>query len=408
VQCGIRAGAQREQLDWSSAANEVKQLIEKSEEYTSALNGINDCFPELQSSTDLLTRFVECTIYRQFDESSFKRAQESRFVDSFIDELSGRPVSSRAKVELSGLALEMDEIRLAESILLRRPTIEDLERPQPTFCDFDPSFTFHCVDHDSVPSAILEIECSVREPVELQQEVEKAVAILRLFNVGSVRWISYKMHSLGVDTHISGTLINAKGPKARDVYLVTSAEAEKLSRFWAHWRYLLPHSFFAFDSVNSDHLSIAYKRYSDALMDPFPFERRVMTVMMGLEALFLEEKQELAYRMRMRTGKCLSMVGFEPLKVKKTLADAYDVRSRYAHGSTLDSKAKLRLESEYGEVNALLNAVLDYLRVSILVSLSYTGKKKKFLQLLDNSLIDERSHDELKKVLENCETASRY
>jgi hypothetical protein len=112
-------------------------------------------------------------------------------------------------------------------------------------------------------------------------------------------------------------------------------------------------------------------------------------------ALFLEETQELSYRLGLRISKILSLVGKNPLKVRGDIKEAYGIRSTFAHGGHLDYKAKKRLERKYGDVKNLVLAILDYLRLSIIIMILSRSSKDELVDLIDDALLDSAKHQEL-------------
>src|SRR2546422_822861 len=90
-------------------------------------------------------------------------------------------------------------------------------------------------------------------------------------------------------------------------------------------------------------LTIAHTRYKEALFETPLFENRVATAMMGLEALFLDETQELSYRLSVRVSKTISFLKRDPFEVRETIKDAYSIRSKFAHGNVLTHKDRRKL-----------------------------------------------------------------
>jgi hypothetical protein len=130
-------------------------------------------------------------------------------------------------------------------------------------------------------------------------------------------------------------------------------------------------------------------------------ERRIANAIMGMESLYLKrsETQELAYRLGVRVGKLLRMLGFDHHEVKRNLSDAYRIRSLFAHGSQLSYKEKRKLELKYKDLKNLLVTVLDYLRISITVAIVLKRGKDELIDMLDDSLIDNQKEDQLRSLL---------
>src|SRR6266567_4932152 len=310
-------------------------------------------------------------------------------IEKLLTELSGGPVVYRAKVEVVGIALRPEKVSLEPGISIRQPTKEDLEkRVRPI------GFSVHS---NANPSAILEIELrSVRGQNQiLQAKVEQCVALLRLFDVGSVQWTSYEMSSESLlDSFGHATMGSGDQVSALETSVVKSEDASKLQRFWRTLNVFLPKDVYDVHKQTS-HITLAYDRYSDAVLHNGTIERRIANAVMGLEALFLEETQELSYRLGLRISKILSMVGRNPLRVREVIKEAYAIRSTFAHGGHLDYKAKKRLERKYGDVRTLLLSILDYLRASIIIMIVSRASKDELVDLIDDALLDSDRNQQL-------------
>ncbi len=124
---------------------------------------------------------------------------------------------------------------------------------------------------------------------------------------------------------------------------------------------------------------------------------------MGLEALYFRpsgELQELQYRLAIRIAKTLGNFSLDPIKVKNTIKDAYTIRSIFSHGGHLDYKQKKKYNEKYaGDINNLLKTVLNFLRLSIIISISIHQEKEEFIDILDNSLINDSDNQRLAGIL---------
>jgi hypothetical protein len=61
----------------------------------------------------------------------------------------------------------------------------------------------------------------------------------------------------------------------------------------------------------------------------------------------------------------------------------------------LEYKAKKRLERKYGDVKNLVLAILDYLRLSIIIMILSRSSKEELVDLIDDALLDSAKHQEL-------------
>jgi hypothetical protein len=160
--------------------------------------------------------------------------------------------------------------------------------------------------------------------------------------------------------------------------------------------------------LKNDHISIAFDRYKDALIQGGIEERKIAYAMMGLEALFFKssgELQELDYRLRMRMAKVLGNIEYDPIQVKNAVKEAYNIRSIFSHGGLLSYKQKNRYNEKYqGGVTHLTKTILDFLRESIILSITIKMEKEEWIDLIDNSLIDKESDQKLSNILSQGKT----
>lgn len=263
-------------------------------------------------------------------------------------------------------------------------------------------YGFTTQQQHSIPSAILNVEFLGRQANEIQDRVSQAVAILRLFKVGSVEHISYRMHSESViDVMASGTASSIIPPRSLEKSLIKEEDVQKLKSFWETMTRSMPSSFYDLRETKIDHIDIAYKRYCDALLQNGLMERRIANAVMGLESLFLKggETQELLYRLHIRIAKILSLMGHEPYGVRELLKDAYKVRNLFVHGAHLEYREKRTLNSKYGDVKSLLQSLLDYLRICTIIMIFVSKGKEELLDLIDDALVDKVKDSQLDSLL---------
>ncbi len=242
---------------------------------------------------------------------------------------------------------------------------------------------------------------------EIQERVSQAVAILRLFKVGSVEYISYRMHSESViNAMASGTISSTIPPKSLEKSLIIEEDVQRLKSFWGTMTRSMPSSFYTLGETRIDHVDIAYKRYCDALFQNGLMERRIANTVMGLESLFLKggETQELLYRLHMRVAKILSLMGHDPYVVRELLKDAYRVRNSFVHGAHLEYKEKRTLNNKYGDIKSFLQALLDYLLICIITIIFVSKGKEELLDLIDDALIDKVKDGQLNSLLNTAKS----
>jgi hypothetical protein len=151
-----------------------------------------------------------------------------------------------------------------------------------------------------------------------------------------------------------------------------------------------------------DALDIAYDRYCDSL-DNVVVEKQISSAIMGLEALYMDEADELPYRLSMRVGKLLSLTSkeYSPTIVRDNIKDAYNqVRNKYVHGEILKKSARDKLESKHGNLGEFARITKDYLRASI-VALLNRPNKKNMIRTLDSCFLESSKDEEVREFLFN-------
>lgn len=350
-----------------------------------------------------LERFVQKLTSDFFTRQKLSEEDIDLFVTTFLKDLKEEPLKYGAKVELDGIVIlpERIEFKIGDTIIILRQTkIEDLEKEFPVY-------GFPMEPYLKTPSAILNIEFLGRQANEIQLKVEQAIAILRLFKVGSVKYISYHMHSESItDVTASGTLTAREAVSALEKSQITEEDVQKLKKFWQVMIKALPLGFYELGEARLDHITIAYKRYCDALLQNGVLERRIANAVMGLESLFLKggETQELIYRLSIRIAKIFSLLGYNSYKVKEIIRDAYKVRSLFVHGGHLSYREKRKLNDKYSDIRSFLLSLLDYLRISIIIMIFVKKEKEEFLDLIDDSLVDENKEKQLMNLLNSVKT----
>jgi len=381
---------------WFGAAMTILEGVKQLPEYKLALEQLTDAFVDRDRLSQDLESFMNKFVLHYLNEQRYDKSSIDSLTSNFLKDLRKEPLRYGAHVELQGVVLKLEKTEIDFGVTLRAPKIEDLEKEIPLGV-----FTTHPEIGGNL-SAILDIEFLGRAANEIATNVHRSVALLRLFKVGSVRYLSYRMFSDSItDIMASGTLTAGQTTQALEKYLLTSDDLPKLKEFWQVVGKSIPATFYELGQRKTDHLTIAYDRYTDALLHNGILERRVMNSIMGLEALFLKggETQELAYRLGTRIGKLFALLGYDQYKVREIISEAYRVRNVFAHGSQLTYRHRKRLESCYGDIRNLLLQVLDYLRVSLIVMILASKPKDEFVDLLDDLLIDADREQELKQVV---------
>lgn len=382
---------------WFRASNKIGDSIKESDEYSFTLGLLNK-IPGIKDKIALaLKYFIRKLIYRYLDDSKFSETDVDIIITNFLKDIKGEPLKCGAEVELDGIVIIPEKIQFKigdVNIILRQTRIDDLEKEVP-------ANGFMMQPHLKTPSAILSIDFLARQANEIQIKIEQAITVLRLFKVGSVKYISYRMRSESItDFLASATVTAGESLIAFEKSQIKEKDIQKLGNFWKIMSKFLPPSFYEFGKIRLDHITIAYKRYCDALLQNGILERRIANAVMGLESLFLkgEERAELIYRLSIRIAKIFSLLEYD-YEVKEVVKDAYEIRSLFVHGGHLSDKRKRRLNDNYGNIRSFLLLLLNYLRISIIMMIFIKKKKEKFLDFIDNALVDRNKDSQLNNLL---------
>jgi len=379
---------------WVRATSKVMNLIKESSEYDDASKQIVKILGRSDLSFQVLDCFIQRVAHGYLCNSGFGESQIDAIIEAFCKNLVDEPVKYGTEVELDGIVLRPDRIKLGDGITLRKTRPEDLERETLARIPLMRPFL-------STPSAILGIELLATSVNRIQENVERSTALLRLFKVGSVKHSRYRMYSDSItDMLASGTIFSRETGAPLESYLVTEADLPRLSEFWKQMSTNQRIGLFQFPP-GDDHISIAYSRYSDSLLQDGVFERRIMNAVMGLEALFLgsRERGETSYRLSLRVGRLLGLLGHDPHKVKNVVRDSYRVRSSFVHGGFPSDKEKRRMESKYQNIKNLLKLLLDYLRISIIFTMLSDKEKSELVALIDHSFVDRKKEELLNAIV---------
>lgn len=317
----------------------------------------------------------------------------AKYVGLFLKDLNEEKHEYRIGVQLKGLILQPNSIKLDGNTKLRKPIRRDLEVEDPG--PYRP-FSSRLRPLED-PTAILNTIIHAKTETELYLEIDRGIEILRLFQVGSVQDVK---NIIDKDSIIYRTRYEFSDEQllGQDSYLITERDAERLKTFWLRMKRIdLPIPVERGVPKEPTALAISYERYSNALDDKI-FENRIFSAIMGLEALYLMEKQEMSYRLRMRAAKLLSLIGYDHNEIVERIKDAYEVRSTYVHGEILKQQDRRKLERKHGNLDEFSKTIVDYLRASI-IALLKRPNKNSLIQKIDDSFLDAEKEEEIRKLL---------
>jgi hypothetical protein len=381
---------QTSEKTWQFAASKAVQEASGTEEYRAAVAtlaltyGIGDLAEQHLSK---FTLFLAKTI---LETEGSTQAALDLLTARFIDELNGKPIRYGAEIELQGIVLDIDHIEPVPGIAIRRPVSEDFERDALGIGWFNPT-----------PSVIVRVDrvgvvnANDMNTNDLHREMDRLIAVFRLFCVASVKWICMRQFSDSLITSAGFALHSGPHEVVLHVGRISLENQRKLESFWRRIDSCLPADFSASPGAKSDYLAIAYERYSAALTRHGLLEERIAQAVMALEAILINENQELAYKLRMRAAKLLSFFGEDAIHVSLVLKDAYGVRSTFAHGDRLSYDKTKKLDRRYEPAANLLAETLEILRKALVAGILLRTRKEHLIDMIDYALIDEKSNTAL-------------
>ena len=205
---------------------------------------------------------------------------------------------------------------------------------------------------------------------EGQDELNKALLLLRLFKSSTLRtgiietkaiqWIPFSgIASSGLEEKLGGS------------YKLTKDEVPALIRLWNVIKNIT--------YLNCPSLEIAIHRFNFA-HERYNLEDRLIDIMIGFEALYLDDDKELRYKSAIRTAILIGKTLEDRKRIFKMMLSAYDQRSNLVHGGKLDQKVKIAYPvSQEFDINAFIDAIKNYLSISIktfaYLSAIYTHKQ---------------------------------
>ena len=330
-----------------------------------------------------LGRFTQTLTRQAFEDLSEETLIDT--ISTLVNDLDKGPVEWKLKAWVNGVWVEDEEYDIYEGLKIRRPRPSDLEAETPFYSLPSPVEPF---PFGSLPSAILELAYRARQPVEFQDEIENVINCLRLFRLGSVFPVRTETHAKSIIGFGSGTIGSGHRFAVTYKYPITKKDIPKLAELIAKIKTLLPKEI---DPVN-----IALQRYNDALLKTESIESRITSAITCFEALYLkaQERMELSHRLSQRAAALLGLFDFVPLEVYRNLDRAYDVRSTFIHGSLIEPE-------NHKDIAELAEKTLNYARISLLIFLQLKNSidKDKFINRIDNSLLDMNAHSKLEELV---------
>ena len=358
---------------WVVAVQNGIQQIENTDEFLACA-----AFPKIYN-------FMRKIFQNCFEDGS---SGNDELLNQYILELSGGTAHYHGIAFLGGLTIESDRIEVAEGIIINKPLPQDIEGA------ISSDVTNTIWKRLTLQIVAINVENDSDSEDYCMEEIERAVMILRLFKVSSVKQLSYQCetnsvsnpHNLHVNIPETETIVETN--------CILATEEDRLRGFWSSISEVITPEFLK--GSNSMPIKIAYHHYFEALMAHGLFEKRIANIGMGLEALLTTKEPELKYKLSNRAATVLSLISGDSKQIRDFMKDLYDIRSKYAHGDILSPKEVVKYEKKCGDLNEFLVQALDYLRQLICASiLDKTNTKDQLIKKIDDSLLSNVDRDTL-------------
>lgn len=408
---------------FNTVSQDIFEIIKSSSAYS---NTLQDESGEVPVDVFSLDGFINVVTDLILNETDLKEEKINSLIINFLKDVCDHPFRCSATVELSGIVIESEKIELITdetSFTLRQPNVEDLQKKYLIY----PYLETDLPSYNSflLPSAIVEFELQGNDSVEVQEEIhnkiQKIITILRLFEVSSIAYISYSRSSgaVSLKRKVGGRISTIKDIDILKKMQIGASKHHELLNFFKNISSIISSEVYELNSLSKDmaHLTLAYRHYCESLLSRTRLEEKITGAVIGLEALLLAENQEISFRFWVRGAKILSSLGYVPLEVKNNLKTAYNIRSIFVHGDDLELDKQLRkLNENYQEPKDFLVEILDYLR-TLIIAMIFLSKeddfvkiskgvksfeKKKFLGIVDDSLIDRETDNQLNNLLRSA------
>ena len=358
--------------------------------YKNNINEIVKGSNEAAQSKFWLEQFVTKLVLSKLD-STFSKDTLVECASLFLKELELSSVDHQFIYHLSGIFLESDSVIINDTALIRKVQPKDLEYKTYVFADiFGPTLGHMPSGH--MPSAILQISTFTRDERAGRDCAEKIMNSLRLFKVGSVYplesiykkssviWPAAEQRSFGRTSYFNAESYTVKSQDIDVFVKFTNSIMEKIITTGKEKGYPL---------------FLSLERYTSALLDAIDTDRRLMTAVMGLEALYTlrKERGENAYKLGIRVAKMLGKLNYDPLAVKSRVEKAYALRNDVVHGAPISIDDRKTM----GEI---LPHILNYLRVSLVIFLlGQDIGKDRLVALVNDSTVNDLQDKELNSLV---------
>lgn len=374
--------------------------IEKTSEYKALLASLKKLYPSENIEGHYLRLFTYHLLeIVAIEYEGCKKRDRARISSRFLDDINGLPATYTVVAYMDGVYIESERIVCDLpnlSLTIRKTTIEDQEVELKTDSREDPfKGLFRSFSPD--PSSILEIAYEANDYYEAEVKLCEVVTMLRLFGVGAVNYFCYKIYTDSMCVNGPGPVPEYAFPSYVDhgrkrvssSYIIQTKRDNEFKEFVD---LIYPKlSLFTTYKEGKEYIKISFDKYILAANRDGIVEEGTANAVAGLEALLLENESELSYKFRLLGATLLSFFNANNSgDIEDILKNAYNIRSKFVHGSILTPKDKKKICEKYDSIETIRDSCLTYLREAIVVLaiLSDCVNKKDLRKLIEEHVRD--------------------
>lgn len=365
--------------DWNDQQRFGESVIKSLEEYRSLVSTLGPN-PSLMES---LVRALSSASFRGLDDRELGERASALAL-----ELAGTPLPVTVTAFIDGLSISESPVVISKSLLLRRPTEEDVAE----FVAVDEHGSHSFSVQEAWFRTIGEYVFDAVSTGAAQMEFLRVVEALRLYRVGGIAANRFTMRSRHSFLQGGAATLSSPSRHSKFSYTLSGADGAALKRFLDDVVPLLPDPFEGDKSMTPS--GIALTRYLDALFQNGPPEQTITSAITALEALFLDDRIELAHRLAQRVCIFLRLLGTQPdaQQAYDDIKKGYAIRSKFVHGGSLRTQDRPQAAS-------FAPVLVDYARTCLLAFFQMTVPKGELLEQLDRTMIDPKSAIKLESSL---------
>jgi len=312
----------------------------------------------------------------------------SKETDALLRNLKDCRTDFAVTVWLCGVQPADEALAIRAGATLRQLTADDLTELLQGY-----PFGLDTVPHEA---SILELALRARNHMDARDQVDRIVHTLLLFRLCSAHCEGLALPPFGFSLPSQQRSILREAPRACHYRCtIGTADITALDRFTTKIGPLLP--FPRHDQARKvSPISVACEWFTKSVLSSGNVEARIMAATACLEALLMDKEAELSHRLSERAAALLRHAGHNPREVYDNVRSAYDIRSRYVHGSAMDRK-------QAPSATSLARNLAEYCRLalSIFIQLSATRPKKEIVRILDDSIFEAKALDDLRSIIGN-------